>query len=90
MSGFVRSESWNFEPCVYCAIPCAVAGVSCISPTAPALERALGVELALGLDHGGEQRRIELPLLRRSRGRSSSYRSGYQSRAYQAGSVFWR
>jgi hypothetical protein len=40
ISGSSRSETTNFEPPVYLAMPLAVAGWSCMSPIAPALERA--------------------------------------------------
>ena len=39
-SGSYRSESTNFEPPVRIAIPFAVAGWSCMSPIAPALDFA--------------------------------------------------
>ena len=45
MSGFVRSERRKRLPPVYCAMPFAVAGVSCMRPMAPALERATGLNL---------------------------------------------
>jgi hypothetical protein len=45
MSGFVRSETRKRLPPVYCAIPLAVVGVSCIRPTAPALDSALELNL---------------------------------------------
>ena len=89
MSGFVRSESWNFEPCVYSRDPLAVAGVSCISPTAPALERAwalnlLSVSITAASSAGSS--RCCCAYVRTIAG----YCSGCQSRAYQAGSVCCR
>ena len=46
------------------AIPSAVSGRSCISPIAPRSERACGVELALLVDDGGEQRGVEVVVVR--------------------------
>ena len=40
ITGSVRSLTWKAVPPVRSAIACAVAGVSCISPTAPDDERA--------------------------------------------------
>ena len=40
ISGSSRSAVVNFEPPVRTAIPCAVVGVSCISPIAPDFDSA--------------------------------------------------